>query len=485
MFGYKAVFRLGFQKSGTDFKWDTSPEIDDDYGAKYHHLFCKYTDAYRTRILLTGVTIDLQIWDLEHRSGSIVAFADSPEIYLTFRRDLVWVPRPAIYLGGNLTLSNSLGLAPLFPPPPFETRTPKYRWDGDVDSGYLSKLGFEVRKFEALQLQTWFAQRPFGTYYVNPQHEMYRNFVRYLLINRYEKREMDIEYDTDKGNISTNRSSTVTLFHRADQGTQMLFTADAYDCECDIRRTIFGFTDAPKYIGLQIPHHGSEVTVDSTFYETVRAEVYLICADHNNVSQNPRFSTLVAIVKSLKGRTRSSGQPFRMFCSSSRIWEEYPDRPSAVRELLKSDRWKPTKTGNHLDYEVYCPSAPSDGKSTYSRVLFAAMKPMDPNNPKMGEMWLNDEWELLNGAHSINANILIFGKEHSSHIYDVCHLAEYFAFLIAFRTWPRMLHEKWWLWVRCGGLPDKSLPDQPYNVDVALSVNDETLCFAVPTNLNM
>lgn len=131
-------------------------------------------------------------------------------------------------------------------------------------------------------------------------------------------------------NKITNQASVVTMFHRKNLKLRMLFTGDAYDLHCNIMRTIMAFdvgTDLSIKVDVlkvspppsklaadclsvtracptnhvdlpaQIPHHGSEVTVHASFYQIVRAEVYIVCAAHNNPHVNPRFSTLKAIVR--------------------------------------------------------------------------------------------------------------------------------------------------------------------------------------------
>ena len=76
-------------------------------------------------------------------------------------------------------------------------------------------------------------------YYRNPHLDAYRAFGRFVLVDDYANENYGDNVDVDK--IATNRSSTVTLFHHPGLALKMLFTADAYDRNCDIRRTMFEY----------------------------------------------------------------------------------------------------------------------------------------------------------------------------------------------------------------------------------------------------
>ena len=81
-------------------------------------------------------------------------------------------------------------------------------------------------------------------YYRNPYVDAYRAFGRFVLVKDYEDDNYGDDVDVDK--IATNRSSTVTLFHHPNLGLKMLFTADAYDQNCDIRRTILEYNNTTE-----------------------------------------------------------------------------------------------------------------------------------------------------------------------------------------------------------------------------------------------
>jgi hypothetical protein len=82
-------------------------------------------------------------------------------------------------------------------------------------------------------------------HYVNPTISGFRDLGRFALIPEYKPHNAD--YDPEMDEIATNRSSTVTMFQRQDLGLKMLFTADAYDRNCDIRRTILSYDDGTDY----------------------------------------------------------------------------------------------------------------------------------------------------------------------------------------------------------------------------------------------
>lgn len=67
------------------------------------------------------------------------------------------------------------------------------------------------------------------------------------------------------------------------------------------------FQPALLILLLKIPHHGSDESANSGFYQNFRAEVYLICgSDHAQKSGNPTFSSLKAIVSGFEGKAVSS-----------------------------------------------------------------------------------------------------------------------------------------------------------------------------------
>ena len=105
-----------------------------------------------------------------------------------------------------------------------------------------------------LLILTGMKQSPEGVQsYLNPSEKMYRNFGRFDLYNTYEG--MIPNYNPSRDKIATNRSSTVTLFQRNlhNKKLKMLFTADAYDANCDIRSTLLNWeTGFPSLIFVDI-----------------------------------------------------------------------------------------------------------------------------------------------------------------------------------------------------------------------------------------
>ncbi|KAH6651289.1 hypothetical protein F5144DRAFT_559036 [Chaetomium tenue] len=260
---------------------------------------------------------------------------------------------------------------------------------------------------------------------VSPNHSMQSDLKRYMvadiLANGQNDGGGDVEIDIRS--VILNRASIVTIFNRPSRhlpkgydpegGFRMLFTGDAYDQGCDIRRTIYSWQQTkplpPLWLSvLKIPHHGSSVTAYSDFYEFVRAEVYIICANHEHTSANPRYSSLRAIIQgfSTSGpndfyRARPSGEPFRIFMSNPAAEKDIEDnkgkitRTSAIREIVNSVSYMP---GAACNYEVWRlnPRANQRGiargaKSTpYGSIVFYR-----DTNGAMREFFDPLEWECI------------------------------------------------------------------------------------------
>ncbi|KAF7505517.1 hypothetical protein GJ744_000679 [Endocarpon pusillum] len=196
-----------------------------------------------------------------------------------------------------------------------------------------------------------------------------------------------------------NRASVVTWFRREELGFDMLFTGDAYDQESDIRDALARI----KYLTpanmtfsvLKVPHHGSNTTTHSRFYQQVRAYVYLICGRYLTHG-NPRFSSLRAIIEGFRGKPRPGGQPFRLYFSDPDIQKDAPGskglyKHSPVKKILQLDLLKPNKLGG-LDYEMYRlrpPPRTNPVRKSYGSILFwsdVQGNVMDTPHP--------DEWDL-------------------------------------------------------------------------------------------
>ena len=113
----------------------------------------------------------------------------------------------------------------------------------------------------------------------------------------------DFEYEVDNEHKILNRASVVTVFGRREKNFDMLFTGDAYDQEADIIHSIAMWKEGLvsgtalfKFNVMKIPHHGSARTTHAQFYQAVRADVYIVCAQHSTHG-NPRVSSLQAIVE--------------------------------------------------------------------------------------------------------------------------------------------------------------------------------------------
>ena len=154
---------------------------------------------------------------------------------------------------------------------------------------------------------------------VSPTEDTYKALARYEVTHFLQEKSKLDEYkdedvfDDDRRGLYAdesfaNRTSVVTWFRREEFDFDMLFTGDAYDQEADIRdalaRIKFGITPILKFSVLKVPHHGSNTTTHSSFYQQVRADVYLICARYTTHG-NPRFSSLRAIIEGFKGSSVS------------------------------------------------------------------------------------------------------------------------------------------------------------------------------------
>ncbi|TGJ85777.1 hypothetical protein E0Z10_g2973 [Xylaria hypoxylon] len=395
LFGYKVEFELRFEKpmKGSDFSWKKSNLNVDNHGATTHGLICYYSEKYDDLADGTKLEVNVKITDTDGAHGNRLAFKEKYYTWLKCFKGKKWPKKDLDKFTGQLIRTTEVtGLAALPAAPTLEIRKPRTRMNPDIP-GYLNKLGMGVeklvrRKLAVTDIALHSKKHTFTLdgeviavqHYVSPSVNMYRNLGRLELIEEYQNKD----YDPERDKIATNRSSTVTYFHRRDLGLKMLFTADAYDRNCDIRSTIFSYTNQENWY-IDLPHHGSQVTVDSSFYEVVRAEVYLVCGYHGNVSANPRLATLVAIVKSFENRKRPSGEPFRLFFSSSSIMEDAGGNQSTVAALIGS-RWGPKLQQNgQWNYELY------RTKSNCGRILFGAQKPAQAH-PVLVETVGSYEW---------------------------------------------------------------------------------------------
>ncbi|KAK6352207.1 hypothetical protein TWF730_009037 [Orbilia blumenaviensis] len=189
-----------------------------------------------------------------------------------------------------------------------------------------------------------------------PPRKVVRDLSKYLVAEALGEGNKvggrDIENDIEE--MVLNRASVVTSFVRADLGLKMLFTGDAYDQSCDLQNTIAGWNEIQNVYPitvdvLKIPHHGSNVTATSDFYEQVRAEVYLVCASHT-VHGNPKLSTLKTIIEGFSGKTRPSQLPFRIFFSDPDALVDYAKNKSAVKAITQYADYQPN---NSLKYEMW------------------------------------------------------------------------------------------------------------------------------------
>lgn len=175
-------------------------------------------------------------------------------------------------------------------------------------------------------------------YTSSPTRKTVQSLSRYMLTRELKEGPVPLSFSDDEKfrNIIVNRASIVTGFQRLDLnlnptpgeavGLSMLFTGDAYDRECDLRETMaewrtgaqtravykFDVIKVSYHLHsreneevvlslLQIPHHGSDVTSSSDFYETFRDEVYLVCGAHE-VHGNPKFSSISTIIRGFEGK---------------------------------------------------------------------------------------------------------------------------------------------------------------------------------------
>ncbi|KAL7783104.1 hypothetical protein V8C37DRAFT_57031 [Trichoderma ceciliae] len=417
MFGYLVKFTLDFPdvpNPGDGFQWESVNVVEDREIGYWNDIRFVYNEHGHQHEEALVLQINIDIFDLEAAFEPLLVYSGTSREYEIWLSDVRWV---------NNSLQQFPG--PLIPQvaraQPLVARSlvrdiPQFRSGSDER---ISELGAVVASLikrglasteNAVKGKKHYFLRNNGTvesvqHYVNPTPSAFRDLGRVPLIQEYKEHTPD--YDAKMDDIATNRSSTVTMFKRPDLGLKMLFTADAYDRNCDVRRTILSYddgTDATMNLSvLKIPHHGSEVTVDASFYEIVRAEVYLICGTHHhNKHRNPRLSTLTAITRGFdKQPPRASGEPFRLFFSNKDILDEFvgpTDRvPSSVAALITS-QWGPKFVNNQWNYELYrC----QDGD--FSSILFGAKKRDNVLFPYVGldERVANNSWLI---CHRWNAN---------------------------------------------------------------------------------
>ncbi|UKZ80358.1 hypothetical protein TrVFT333_008116 [Trichoderma virens FT-333] len=240
-------------------------------------------------------------------------------------------------------------------------------------------------------------------YTTSPQDDIQREVVKLMLYKVYaEKAKKVKKADKDSSDLELkdaliNRASVVTVFSRSDLRMRMLFTGDAYDQPCDLRRTTAAWSDPqPEKIHhfdvLKIPHHGSNVTANSDFYQQFRADVYLICGSHKHSSANPRYSSIKAIVQGFKGKTRPSNEPFRLFFSDPKADQEQNGNESAIWRVLKSPELCPIVAEKPRYYKAYKLKSRGNTEKDVARGSILFYK---DTNGHMREIWSQDEWEEI------------------------------------------------------------------------------------------
>ncbi|KAF8456482.1 hypothetical protein BDZ91DRAFT_525848 [Kalaharituber pfeilii] len=150
-------------------------------------------------------------------------------------------------------------------------------------------------------------QKNFTVKIAGPMDKVYKELIqtafRIGIRNHGNENHEHVDWDLKEADLA-NRASVITFFESPKKDFTMLFTGDAHDKHCAIRDTIAAWLPADKrpmwfFDVLKVPHHGSNVTADLEFYQTVKARVYLVCArqtDHGS----PSYDTLKTIVSSIK-----------------------------------------------------------------------------------------------------------------------------------------------------------------------------------------
>ncbi|KAK1753793.1 hypothetical protein QBC47DRAFT_462537 [Echria macrotheca] len=200
----------------------------------------------------------------------------------------------------------------------------------------LKELNHNVEPIDPLDFKSLDGSRVyFRRSVLGPSVDTYQRFMRAYVIGRFNT-------DTDPAqksgkmilpeptkNLATidsatiNRASIVTGYEFLEHGFKMLFTGDAYDQACDVRDTLYRWTDqAPFFVDvLKVPHHGSDATASTGFYKAVTADVYIISGSRHDRNRNPTMATICAIIRSLRNRKTKSGGPFLILLSDPRSME--------------------------------------------------------------------------------------------------------------------------------------------------------------------
>ncbi|KAJ1706292.1 hypothetical protein NYO67_11565 [Aspergillus flavus] len=242
-----------------------------------------------------------------------------------------------------------------------------------------------------------------GEHITSPPASIQRQAVKMMLLKMYSKDQNvenedkdDDDYFFGSFNKTTliNRASVVTVFSHFQFPMKMLFTGDAFDQACDLGRTTAAWSgrainETYDFDVLKIPHHGSNMTADSKFYQQFRADVYIICGAHYKHG-NPKYSSIRAIVDGFHNRQRKSGEPYRLFFSDPKADQDTDNYKSAIRRVFQSGE-KPN--GSSYKYEAYklkARKADDVDDVPWGSIVFYWDKA-----GHMRETWSNTEWERI------------------------------------------------------------------------------------------
>ncbi|MCJ1370620.1 hypothetical protein MMC20_001833 [Loxospora ochrophaea] len=409
--------QMPYDKPLPEMDWTPIKDAAESFGTS-NHIECTFTKAFRKHTV--DIQCQIQIVDVHNRLDNVYVYRTSTKFSINLS-SIPWVSKPRIQIPAILGFgTSSIGYSFLQSLVP-SVDVIQFRTSEASIKGYVAKLGTSIaklRKINGVSIATENViagksrefDHPHGQgkirveNYIGPSKEIFRDLGRSVLIRDYSKLN-DTEYDAEMDDIATNRASIITIFNREDlgpkdiKGIKMLFTGDAYDRNCDVRKTVTSFSGGkPPIVAvglLKVPHHGSNVTSDTSFYELVRAEVYLVCAAHR-IHGNPKFSSLKAIVQGFNDLERTSGEPFRLFFSNPDSMVDYQDsHQSAVRKILQSE-WAPRQVNGKWNYEMYRlkPSPKPKEYNKFGRILLGIRKDAQGNHVGMVEKPMTGDWQI-------------------------------------------------------------------------------------------
>ena len=269
---------MPYDKPLPEMDWTPIKDAAESFGTS-NHIECTFTKAFRKHTV--DIQCQIQIVDVHNRLDNVYVYRTSTKFSINLS-SIPWVSKPRIQIPAILGFgTSSIGYSFLQSLVP-SVDVIQFRTSEASIKGYVAKLGTSIAKLRKingvsiatenviagqcnpgfpfsywqLTIQTGKSREfdhPHGQgkirveNYIGPSKEIFRDLGRSVLIRDYSKLN-DTEYDAEMDDIATNRASIITIFNREDlgpkdiKGIKMLFTGDAYDRNCDVRKTVTSFS---------------------------------------------------------------------------------------------------------------------------------------------------------------------------------------------------------------------------------------------------